>query len=152
MLSLLLFCFILFVQDHNIIPLQNTCDQGGYGVKTGEQQTFEMVKGRGHTLESVKGGGHQTLGSVKEGGGQTMMDTCRYSYSEWHNFTHPRLGEVSILKLIFFEVQWLWSIYTGFSRKTCKCARKVAFWFWFHLIFPLFCSSASPLEYCSFKE
>ncbi|XP_027738965.1 desmocollin-1 isoform X4 [Empidonax traillii] len=81
------------VMDHNIIPLQNTCDQGGYGVKTGDQQTFEVVKGRGHTLESVKGGGHQTLGSVKEGGGQTMMDTCRYSYSEWHNFTHPRLGE-----------------------------------------------------------
>uniref|UniRef100_A0A8D2PA53 Cadherin domain-containing protein n=1 Tax=Zosterops lateralis melanops TaxID=1220523 RepID=A0A8D2PA53_ZOSLA len=81
------------VMDHNIIPLQNTCDQGGYGVKTGEQQTFEMVKGRGHTLESVKGGGHQTLGSLKEGGGQPMMDTCRYSYSEWHNFTHPRLGE-----------------------------------------------------------
>ncbi|XP_010134592.1 PREDICTED: desmocollin-2-like, partial [Buceros rhinoceros silvestris] len=83
------------VMDHNIIPLQNTCDQGGYGVKTGDQQTFEMVKGRGHTLESVKGGGQQTLGSVKEGGGggQTMMDTCRYSYSEWRNFTHPRLGE-----------------------------------------------------------
>ncbi|XP_027530571.1 desmocollin-1-like isoform X4 [Neopelma chrysocephalum] len=81
------------VMDHNIIPLQNTCDQGGYGVKTGDQQTFEVVKGRGHTLESAKGGGHQTLGSVKEGGGQTMMDTCRYSYSEWHNFTHPRLGE-----------------------------------------------------------
>ncbi|NXC68616.1 DSC2 protein, partial [Anhinga anhinga] len=81
------------VMDHNIIPLQTTCDQGGYGIKTGDQQTFEMVKGRGHTLESVKGGGHQTLGSVKEGGGQTMMDTCRYSYSEWHNFTHPRLGE-----------------------------------------------------------
>ncbi|XP_032564782.1 desmocollin-1-like isoform X4 [Chiroxiphia lanceolata] len=81
------------VMDHNIIPLQNTCDQGGYGVKTGDQQTFEVVKGRGHTLESVKGAGHQTLGSVKEGGGQTMMDTCRYSYSEWHNFTHPRLGE-----------------------------------------------------------
>uniref|UniRef100_A0A672TVT0 Cadherin domain-containing protein n=1 Tax=Strigops habroptila TaxID=2489341 RepID=A0A672TVT0_STRHB len=81
------------VMDHNIIPLQNTCDQGGYGIKTGDQQTFEMTKGRGHTLESVKGGGHQTLGSVKEGGGQTMMDTCRYSYSEWHNFTHPRLGE-----------------------------------------------------------
>lgn len=73
-------------------------------MKTGEQQAFEMAKGRGHTLESVKGGGHQTLGSVKEGGGQTMMDTCRYSYSEWHNFTHPRLGEVSILKLIFCEV------------------------------------------------
>ncbi|KFR10428.1 Desmocollin-1, partial [Opisthocomus hoazin] len=81
------------VMDHNVIHLQNTSDQGGYGIKTGDQQTFEMVKGRGHTLESVKGGGHQTMGSVKEGGGQTVMDTCRYSYSEWHNFTHPRLGE-----------------------------------------------------------
>ncbi|NXE47751.1 DSC1 protein, partial [Casuarius casuarius] len=81
------------VMDHNIIPLQSTNDQGGYGIKTGDQQTFEMVKGKGHTLESVKGGGHQTLGSVKEGGGQPMVDTCRYSYSEWHNFTHPRLGE-----------------------------------------------------------
>ncbi|XP_067146707.1 desmocollin-1 isoform X1 [Apteryx mantelli] len=81
------------VMDHNVIPLQNTNDQGGYGIKTGDQQTFEMVKGKGHTLESIKGGGHQTLGSVKEGGGQPMMDTCRYSYSEWHNFTHPRLGE-----------------------------------------------------------
>ncbi|XP_075272373.1 desmocollin-2 isoform X2 [Opisthocomus hoazin] len=84
------------VMDHNVIHLQNTSDQGGYGIKTGDQQTFEMVKGRGHTLESVKGGGHQTMGSVKEGGGQTVMDTCRYSYSEWHNFTHPRLGEESI--------------------------------------------------------
>ncbi|NWZ23690.1 DSC2 protein, partial [Asarcornis scutulata] len=82
------------VMDHNIIPLQNTADQVGCGIKTGDQQTFEMVKGRGHTLESVRGGGHQTLGSVKEGGGgQPVMDTCRYSYSEWHNFTHPRLGE-----------------------------------------------------------
>ncbi|NXG28660.1 DSC1 protein, partial [Dromaius novaehollandiae] len=81
------------VMDHNIIPLQSTNDQGGYGIKTGDQQTFEMVKGKGHTLESIKGGGHQTLGSVKEGGGQPMVDTCRYSYSEWHNFTHPRLGE-----------------------------------------------------------
>ncbi|XP_015710979.1 desmocollin-2-like isoform X1 [Coturnix japonica] len=81
------------VMDHNIIPLQTT-DQVGCGIKTGDQQTFEMVKGRGHTLESVRGGGgHQTLGSVKEGGGQAMVDTCRYSYSEWHNFTHPRLGE-----------------------------------------------------------
>ncbi|XP_068788528.1 desmocollin-1 isoform X1 [Struthio camelus] len=81
------------VMDHSIIPLQNANDHGGYGVKTGDQQTFEMVKGKGHTLESVKGAGHQTLGSVKEGGGQPVMDTCRYSYSEWQNFTHPRLGE-----------------------------------------------------------
>lgn len=116
MSSLLVFVLFCFIQDHNIIPLQNTCDQGGYGVKTGEQQTFEMVKGRGHTLESVKGGGHQTLGSLKEGGGQPMMDTCRYSYSEWHNFTHPRLGEVSILKLIFFEVQVMVNIYRLFKE------------------------------------
>ncbi|OXB81686.1 UNVERIFIED_CONTAM: hypothetical protein H355_008935 [Colinus virginianus] len=80
------------VMDHNIIPLQTT-DQVGCGIKTGDQQTFEMVKGRGHTLESVRGGGHQTLGSEGGGGGQAMVDTCRYSYSEWHNFTHPRLGE-----------------------------------------------------------
>uniref|UniRef100_A0A8C9FCC4 Cadherin domain-containing protein n=1 Tax=Pavo cristatus TaxID=9049 RepID=A0A8C9FCC4_PAVCR len=91
------------VMDHNIIPLQTT-DQVGCGIKTGDQQAFEMVKGRGgHTLESVRGGGHQTLGSVKEGGGQAMVDTCRYSYSEWHNFTHPRLGEVIVQFLVDFS-------------------------------------------------
>lgn len=79
-------------------------------MRTGDHQTLEMVKGRGHTLESVKGGGHQTLGSVKEGGGgQPVMDTCRYSYSEWRNFTHPRLGEVSIQKLFWF----FWSVGYG---------------------------------------
>lgn len=113
-------------------------------MKTGDQQTFEMVKGRGHTLESVKGGGQQTLGSLKEGGGggggQTVMDTCRYSYSEWRNFTHPRLGEVSILKLFFF-----WSVGYGqyvqtfqgrgvFGLERCLSG----------LVSPLLCVPASP--------
>ena len=60
---------------------------GGQGVKT--QQSFEMVKG-GYTLDANKGGGHQTLESVKG-----VTDTGRYTYSDWHNFTQPRLGEVS---------------------------------------------------------
>ncbi|XP_067402367.1 desmocollin-2-like isoform X2 [Emydura macquarii macquarii] len=81
------------VMDPNIIPLQaatvNTSDHGvgmgtiGHEVKTGGQN-FEMSKG-----------GHQTLESVR-GYGQTAMDSGRYSYSEWQNFTHSRLGEESI--------------------------------------------------------
>lgn len=71
---------------------------GGQGVKT--QQSFEMVKG-GYTLDSSKGGGHQTLESVK-GAGQ---DTGRYTYTDWHSFTQPRLGEVSahVFKMILHE-------------------------------------------------
>ncbi|XP_061453671.1 desmocollin-2-like isoform X2 [Rhineura floridana] len=99
------------VMDPNILPVKTgnvvTCDQGAVGVKTGGQECFEMVKGGGHqTLESVKGGGHHTLESVKglghhtlesgRGYGQSAMDTYRYSYSEWQNFTHPRLTEEPI--------------------------------------------------------
>ncbi|KAI4532713.1 hypothetical protein MG293_017121 [Ovis ammon polii] len=83
------------VMDANIrLPTQtsNVCDTsmsvgtlGGQGVKT--QQSFEMVKG-GYTLDTNKGGGHQTLESVKG-----VTDTGRYTYSDWHNFTQPRLGE-----------------------------------------------------------
>uniref|UniRef100_A0A8C6DS45 Desmocollin 1 n=1 Tax=Moschus moschiferus TaxID=68415 RepID=A0A8C6DS45_MOSMO len=83
------------VMDANIrLPTQtsNVCDTsmsvgtlGGQGVKT--QQSFEMVKG-GYTLDANKGGGHQTLDSVKG-----VTDTGRYTYSDWHNFTQPRLGE-----------------------------------------------------------
>lgn len=80
-------------------------------VKTGGQESFEMIKGVGghQTLESVKGGGHHTLESVKglghhtlDGGGygQSMMDTYRYNYSEWQNFTHPRLTEVGLLTFL----------------------------------------------------
>ncbi|TFK12310.1 SKI/DACH domain-containing protein 1 [Platysternon megacephalum] len=78
------------VMDPNIIPLQaatvNSCDQGvgmgtiGHEVKTGGQ-SFEMSKG-----------GHQTLESVR-GYGQATMEQGRYSYSEWQNFMHSRLGE-----------------------------------------------------------
>uniref|UniRef100_A0A8C4W8C8 Cadherin domain-containing protein n=1 Tax=Gopherus evgoodei TaxID=1825980 RepID=A0A8C4W8C8_9SAUR len=78
------------VMDPNIIPLQtatvNSCDQGvgmgtiGREVKTGGQ-SFEMSKG-----------GHQTLESVR-GYGQSTMEQGRYSYSEWQNFMHSRLGE-----------------------------------------------------------
>lgn len=61
-------------------------------------QGMEQHNFGGHqTIESVKGVSHQTFGTIK-GGGQNM-DSGRYSYSEWHNFTHPRLGEVSILVL-----------------------------------------------------
>lgn len=69
---------------------------GGQGVKT--QQSFEMVKG-GYTLDTNKGGGHQTLESVKG-----VMDTGRYTYSDWHNFTQPRLGEVSASVFIFISL------------------------------------------------
>ncbi|XP_034980943.2 desmocollin-1 isoform X1 [Zootoca vivipara] len=94
------------VMDPNILPVKTgnmvTYDQGTLGVKTGGQESFEMVKGH-QTLESVKGGGHQTLESVKMGHqtlesgrggyGQSAMDAYRYSYSDWQNFTHPRLTE-----------------------------------------------------------
>ncbi|KAM6458291.1 desmocollin-2-like isoform 1-T1 [Liasis olivaceus] len=100
------------VMDPNILPVKTgnmvTSDQGATlnasGVKTGGQECFEMVKGGGHqTMESVRGGGQHTLESVKgvghqtlesgRGYGPTMMDAYRYSYSEWQNFTHPRLTE-----------------------------------------------------------
>lgn len=93
-----------------------TCDQGTLGVKTGGQESFEMVKGH-QTLESVKGGGHHTLDSVKMGHqtlerggyGQSAMDAYRYNYSEWQNFTHPRLTEVSTVKHTFIQSSHLLS-------------------------------------------
>nr|XP_060631192.1 desmocollin-2-like isoform X1 [Anolis sagrei ordinatus] len=100
------------VMDPNILPVKTgnmvTTDHGvgmtGGGIKTTGHESFEMVKGGHQTLESVKGvGGHHTLESVKGGGhhtlesgrgyGQNMMDAYRYNYSEWQNFTHPRLTE-----------------------------------------------------------
>ncbi|KAJ7338772.1 hypothetical protein JRQ81_012674 [Phrynocephalus forsythii] len=101
------------VMDPNILPVKSgnivATDQGAGmatgAVKAGGQESFEMIKGVGghQTLESVKGGGHHTLESVKgmghhtletgRGYGQSMMDTYRYNYSEWQNFTHPRLTE-----------------------------------------------------------
>uniref|UniRef100_A0A8C5KZI3 Desmocollin 1 n=1 Tax=Jaculus jaculus TaxID=51337 RepID=A0A8C5KZI3_JACJA len=79
------------VTEANIrIPAQtsNVCDTsmsvgtlGGQGIKT--QQSFEMVKG---------GVGHQTLESSK-GAVQGAPDSGRYTYTDWHSFTQPRLGE-----------------------------------------------------------
>ncbi|XP_055994175.1 desmocollin-2 isoform X2 [Sorex fumeus] len=77
----------------------------GGGVKNG-QEIIEMVKGGHQTLESCQGAGHHhTLDSCRVGGQHTLdscrgghveIDNCRYNYSEWHNFTQPRLGEESI--------------------------------------------------------
>lgn len=64
---------------------------GGQGIKT--QQSFEMIKG-GYPVDLSRGGGHQTLESSK-GAVQGVMDTGRYTYTDWQSFTQPRLGEVS---------------------------------------------------------
>ncbi|XP_028742373.1 desmocollin-2 isoform X1 [Peromyscus leucopus] len=65
----------------------------GAGVKSGGQETIEMVKGGHHTLESCGGAGyhHHTLDPCR--GGLVEVDSYRHTYSEWHNFTQPRLGE-----------------------------------------------------------
>ncbi|XP_036881176.2 desmocollin-2 isoform X1 [Manis javanica] len=64
---------------------QGICGTLGSGVKNRGQETIEIVKG-----------GHQTLGLCR-GAGQQLphveVDSCKYSYSEWHNFTQTRLGE-----------------------------------------------------------
>lgn len=74
---------------------QGVCGTMGSGVKNGGQESIEMVKGGHQTLESCRGTGHHhTLDSCR--GGHVEVDTCRYTYSEWHNFTQPRLGEESI--------------------------------------------------------
>ncbi|XP_006835186.1 PREDICTED: desmocollin-3 [Chrysochloris asiatica] len=70
---------------------QGFCGTMGSGMKNGGQETIEMMKGH-QTLESCRGAGHHhTLESCK--GGHVETDNCRYTYSEWHNFTQPRLGE-----------------------------------------------------------
>ncbi|GAB1301472.1 Desmocollin-2 [Apodemus speciosus] len=65
----------------------------GTGVKSGGQETIEMVKGGQQTLDSRRGAGyhHHTLDPCR--GGHVEVDNYRYAYSEWHNFTQPRLGE-----------------------------------------------------------
>lgn len=72
---------------------QGVCGTGtlGSGVRNGGQETIEMVKGH-QTLDSCRGAGHHhTLDSCR--GGHVEVDNCRYTYSEWHSFTQPRLGE-----------------------------------------------------------
>uniref|UniRef100_A0A287DBG4 Desmocollin 2 n=1 Tax=Ictidomys tridecemlineatus TaxID=43179 RepID=A0A287DBG4_ICTTR len=67
------------------------CGTLGSGIRNGGQETIEMVKGH-QTLDSCRGAGHHhTLDSCR--GGHMDVDNCRYTYSEWHNFTQPRLGE-----------------------------------------------------------
>nr|XP_014977256.1 desmocollin-3 isoform X2 [Macaca mulatta] len=74
---------------------QGFCGTVGSGMKNGGQETIEMMKGGHQTLESCRGAGHHhTLDSCR--GGHTEVDNCRYTYSEWHSFTQPRLGEESI--------------------------------------------------------
>uniref|UniRef100_A0A2K5SFJ6 Desmocollin 3 n=1 Tax=Cebus imitator TaxID=2715852 RepID=A0A2K5SFJ6_CEBIM len=74
---------------------QGFCGTVGSGMKNGGQETIEMMKGGNQTLESCRGAGHHhTLDSCR--GGHTEVDNCRYTYSEWHSFTQPRLGEESI--------------------------------------------------------
>uniref|UniRef100_G1PYN5 Desmocollin 3 n=1 Tax=Myotis lucifugus TaxID=59463 RepID=G1PYN5_MYOLU len=61
----------------------------GPGMKNGGLETIEMVKGGHHTLDSCRGH-HHTLDSR---GGHADVDNARYTYSEWHSFTQPRLRE-----------------------------------------------------------
>ncbi|XP_010641714.1 desmocollin-3 [Fukomys damarensis] len=75
---------------------QRFCGTLGSGVRNGGQETIEMVKGAQQTLDSCRGAGHHHTLDPGRGGGHAEMDSCRYTYSEWHNFTQPRLGEDSI--------------------------------------------------------
>ncbi|XP_003474150.2 desmocollin-2 isoform X1 [Cavia porcellus] len=70
---------------------QGICGAVGSGVRSGGQETIEMVKGGQQTLVGSGAGHHHTLHPC--GGGRMEMENCRYTYSEWHNFTQPRLGE-----------------------------------------------------------
>lgn len=84
---------------------QGMCGTMGSGVKNGGQETIEMVRGGQQTLESCQGVGHHHTLELCKGGGQHTLDFCRGGHvevdngrctlSEWHNFTQPRLGEVS---------------------------------------------------------
>lgn len=70
---------------------QGFCGTMGSGMRNGGQETIEMMKGH-QTLDSCRvAGHHHTLDSGR--GGHMDTDNCRYTYSEWHSFTQPRLGE-----------------------------------------------------------
>lgn len=92
----LLSCFIIMKCSANGFTTQtaNNSSQGFCGtMRNGGQETYEM---KGHqTLDSCRvAGHHHTLDSGR--GGHMETDNCRYTYSEWHSFTQPRLGEVSV--------------------------------------------------------
>ncbi|CAI9164544.1 unnamed protein product [Rangifer tarandus platyrhynchus] len=82
---------------------QGICGTLGSRVKTGGQETIEMVKGGHQTMESCQETGHHhTLERYKEGGQHTLdscrggpiaADNCKYTYSEWCSYTQPLLGE-----------------------------------------------------------
>lgn len=65
----------------------------GTGVKSGGQETIEMVKGGQQTSDSRRGAGYYHYTVDPGRGGHVEVDNYRYTYSEWHNFTQPRLGE-----------------------------------------------------------
>lgn len=97
------FCANGFTSNAVGSSAQGICGTVGSGMKHGGQETIEMMNGghqtlescqRGthhHTLESCKGGEQHTLDPCR--GGHVETDNCRFSYSEWRNFTQPRLGE-----------------------------------------------------------
>ncbi|XP_014636795.1 PREDICTED: desmocollin-3 isoform X1 [Ceratotherium simum simum] len=71
---------------------QGFCGTVGSRVKNGGQEAIEMTKGGHQTLESSCGAGHHhTLDSCR--GGHVETDNCRYTCSEWYNYTQSRLGE-----------------------------------------------------------
>ncbi|XP_006835187.1 PREDICTED: desmocollin-2 [Chrysochloris asiatica] len=82
---------------------QGICGAVGTGIKTGGQETIEMVKGGQQTLDSCRGAGHHhTMESCRGSGyhpldpcrgGHVEIDNCRQNYSEWQNVTQTRLGE-----------------------------------------------------------
>ncbi|KAM4841072.1 desmocollin-3 [Thomomys bottae] len=71
---------------------QGFCGTMGSGIRNGGQETIEMMKGQ-QTLDSFHGAGHHHTLDFYKGGGHVDTDNCRHTYSEWHNFTQPRLGE-----------------------------------------------------------
>ncbi|XP_053103366.1 desmocollin-2-like [Hemicordylus capensis] len=95
---------ILPVKTQNVVTCDQMADMNAGGIKTGGQECFEMTSGdRQQNMESVQQEGHYvsklgqdvgqyTLGSRKAYR-QSMMDLYRCSYSEWQNFTLPRLTE-----------------------------------------------------------
>lgn len=59
-------------------------------------ETIEMVKG-GHQTWSPWGRASSHPGLR---GGAAEVENSRYTYSEWQNFTQPRLGEVSFPSML----------------------------------------------------
>uniref|UniRef100_A0A8C6W5H5 Desmocollin 2 n=1 Tax=Nannospalax galili TaxID=1026970 RepID=A0A8C6W5H5_NANGA len=72
---------------------QGTLGTLGSGIKSGGQETIEMVKGQ-QTLDTCRGAGYHrhTLDPCR--GGALETDNYRYAYSEWHNLTPHCLGEM----------------------------------------------------------